>query len=139
MSQAYVADCSQVMAFLLGEDEGELMESIVRQTAEKNEVLNAPGLLHVEVSNVLTIAHRKNRITEQDRVEILEDYFLLPIRCEDTGDKSVYKRIGEYAKEYDLTAHDASYLELALRLNAQLLTLDQDLLKLRAVYPKIFL
>ena len=138
MSQPYVVDCSFVMAFLLGEDEGERMEAVLRQTVKQGGLLHAPGLLPYEINNVLTIAHRKKRITDRERQEMLDDFFLLPVRCDALIDPHVHRRIGTFAKEHQLTAYDAAYLELADRISAKLLTLDNDLLKLRPKCPKNF-
>ena len=38
------------------------------------------------------------------------------------------------AREFDLTAYDAAYLELAIRLDSKLATLDADLLKLKRIF-----
>lgn len=137
MKNPHVMDCSQVMAFLLGEAEGARMEALLRGAVRRDLSLVAPALLAYEVNNVLTIAHRKHRITDRDRLGILDDFFQLPITTDPFGGKAIHHQAGELAKQHQLTAYDAAYLELALRLDAKLFTLDQDLLRLSFCFPGI--
>ena len=138
MNGLYVVDCSQVMAFLLGEEDGGKMEALLLETEQHLAKLSAPALLGYEVNNVLTIAHRKGRIDDEERVVLLQDFFALPIELEPVPTPFLHQEIGELAKAHTLTAYDASYLELGLRKQACLRTLDQDLLKLQDQFPDIF-
>jgi predicted nucleic acid-binding protein len=88
-----------------------------------------PAHWPVEVANALLMAVRRTRISSQDIYQFLEDLEVLPIRVDPTTKNLVRARILPLAEQYELTLYDAAYLELAIRENLPLATLDDDLRK----------
>jgi predicted nucleic acid-binding protein len=88
-----------------------------------------PSIWGLEVANVLVRAERHRSI---DR-GVTEDFILTLARLKIVADDKTYEYsladTFQLSREYTLTAYDASYLELALRLNVPLATLDEKLIK----------
>jgi predicted nucleic acid-binding protein len=81
----------------------------------------------LEVANVLVLAVRRGKITLAERSEFLKILALHPVHTDHrTGDIS-FGPIVTLADQYRLTAYDAAYLELAMRLGVPLATLDAEL------------
>ena len=70
---------------------------------------------------------RRGRLRTGQRQEILERIQSLPIRVDDETSLRGWQAIPALAERFRLTTYDAAYLELALRMDAPLATLDQDL------------
>jgi predicted nucleic acid-binding protein len=95
----------------------------------EDSVIYVPHLFWFEISNLLTTAIKRKRISPADADSLLE---LLPQSKFNTdhsfgGDYS--KSVTALAIKHQLTSYDASYLELAIRKSAALGTLDGDLAK----------
>jgi len=81
----------------------------------------------LEVTNGLLHASRRKRLRPLEHLEILERIGLLPIRIDsETVSRGWFDTLS-LAETYGLTTYDAAYLELALRLDAPLVTLDGTL------------
>lgn len=93
-----------------------------------------PSLWRLEVANSLQYsARRGRRITSAFRDESLADLESYFIAIDSETDRQAWGAILELAATSDLTLYDASYLELAIRRNLPLATLDK---KLRAAAVK---
>lgn len=123
MTPVKVVDASALAALLFGEPEAEQIAG--RLAASR---LVAPALLGFELANVCLIKRRRH----PDQDDALKAAFGLRLRM----------RVEEIAVDHDeslalaamtgLTAYDASYLWLARRLDAELVTLDRQLGKAAA-------
>jgi predicted nucleic acid-binding protein len=83
-----------------------------------------PSLWWFEVRNTLVMNERRGRIKEADTAAFLRILSRLAVavdRIPDEGDVLTFARL------HRLTVYDASYLELARRLDAPLATLDKKL------------
>lgn len=122
-----VADASFCGAWIL-EDEAnaeadELLEQVERGTTE----LILPALWPYEMVNLLRSAVRRNRIQHSAAIEAIDLLAEIPVRNFDLPDP-VAKRLGfDLAIRHDLSAYDASYLELALRFGSILKSNDRSL------------
>lgn len=102
-------------------------ENVLKIMADDTVIV--PALWHTEVANALLVAERRNVISEAQTINYLSKLSKLPIT---TDDNPIFERrefVMALAREYDLTAYDATYLELALRENAALATFDSKLAK----------
>ena len=79
------------------------------------------------MQNVLNVAERKKRIHKDHTAKCLELLAALPIEIDTSFNKLFNNQISEIARKYDLSAYDASYLELALRYKAPLASYDKKL------------
>jgi predicted nucleic acid-binding protein len=119
-----VLDASVVIGWAYKEAPA-LLDELIRRVAE--DVACVPAHWALEVTNTLTISERRGRLGGGQRDEILDAIRLLPIRPDDETWLRAWDQIPGLAVQYGLTTYDAAYLELALRLEAPLATLDQDL------------
>lgn len=81
----------------------------------------------LEVTNGLLLAERRGRLRVNEGAEILEKIEYLPIRVDPETSARGWQEIPELAARLRLTTYDAAYVELALRIDAPLATLDQSL------------
>jgi len=120
---ALVVDSSLVIASLAREQQ----RAFADQVLEESEPLVGPALLPFEVVNVLEIKVRRSLLDIDGRDLALKQFHALRIRLFDPPDRERLGRIAALASRFRLSGYDASYLELALDLRADLATLDGDL------------
>jgi predicted nucleic acid-binding protein len=109
-------------------DVGDGYVDAVRGSLEGNDAL-VPGIWPLEVANVLVAAERRRRLSETDSARFLALLADLPIRVIQEPPQRVTGEIFALARETGLSSYDASYLDLAMREEAPLATLDDGLRK----------
>ena len=116
-----VVDASAVGAVIFGEPEG---PNVVRQLAGNR--LLAPELIFFELASICV---KKLRRYPEYRRAILDAFTMLKRLAMETVEVD-YPDVVLVAERYGLSAYDASYLWLARRLGAELVTLDGKLGKI---------
>lgn len=86
-----------------------------------------PPLFQIEVGNSLLVGARRQRIAAEYIHEALDLIRQLPLRIDNSSADYVWSSTIEIAAAYGLTLYDATYLELAIRLDLPLATLDTKL------------
>ena len=86
-----------------------------------------PSIWSLEIANALLVGERRLRITATDTRELLDSLAALPIQSDADVPNRVWTATMAIARVQHLTAYDAAYLELALRLDLPLATLDSRL------------
>lgn len=86
-----------------------------------------PALWRLEVANSLTVAVRRGRIDADFRRACLADLALLDIATDQHTDFHAWSETLNLADHFQLSLHDAAYLELAARRSLPLATLDDEL------------
>ncbi len=120
---AAVVDASVVMAWLFVESESPRVAAAF-ETIQRGEAV-APVLIYFEIRNVMLVAERRRRITQEQSATFLNQLAKLAIRmAPPNGEEAM-----ALARAYALTFYDATYLELAKREALPLATLDRDLEK----------
>lgn len=120
---AVVFDCSVTLSWFLKDERTAFTDSAFEllETAEAW----VPFIWRLEFPNALLFAQRRKRIGREHRLEILENAAQLAVRTDDAP--ADMRALSVLAERRDLTVYDASYLELAVRLGADLITLDREL------------
>ena len=122
---AFVLDSSIALCWCFEneatEATGQLLEHL---RADKAAV---PNLWHVEIANVLALAERRQRITAAEAAQFVALLDELEIDVDEETWARAFTRILDLAREERLTAYDAAYLELAMRLGVPLASRDSDL------------
>jgi predicted nucleic acid-binding protein len=95
-----------------------------------------PSLIWTEFSNVLKTAIRRKRITKEKAGQVLTKFAAYSFETVSDYGLEYSQNVFNTACLYDLTSYDAAYLELAMRKNAALATLD-DGLKAAAVKARV--
>ncbi len=86
-----------------------------------------PYLWHLEVANTLLVGERRKRSTQANTVAWLGFLSALPITVDAETRIHAFGNTLSLARNHQLSAYDASYLELAMRLGLPLATLDDKL------------
>ena len=119
-----VLDASIVIAWAYRE-EGERLDVLIRHVAAES--ASVPMHWVLEVTNTLLNSERSGRLSSGQRREITDSIRALPIQQDEETYLRAWHETTALAEQYSLTTYDAAYLELALRLQLPLATLDQDL------------
>lgn len=86
-----------------------------------------PALWPLEIANVMLGAQRRGRIDKAGVEKYLATLQTLAIEIDDDTSALAWNKILALGERFGLTAHDAAYLELALRKGLPLASLDQRL------------
>ncbi len=86
-----------------------------------------PALWPIEVGNVLWVATSRGRITRDEWTRVRNSLKGLPVEIEPVSAGRVWEAVLTLADEDGLSVYDAMYLELALRMQLPLATLDRRL------------
>jgi predicted nucleic acid-binding protein len=124
---AFVLDASVGVSWCF-EDERTAHTQAVLDILEQSYAL-VPALWHFEVSNVLLMNERKDRITPSQAQRFLHLLRTLDIRTDFVTASLLDDACLALARTHQLTAYDASYLELAVRAGLPLATVDKDLIR----------
>jgi predicted nucleic acid-binding protein len=106
-------------------------EKTAASLAVLKQVVNAgalvPALWRLEVLNGLQVAVRRGRIDSAYRDASLADLQALVIAIDPSTNRQAWSATLRLCERFGLTAYDAAYLELALRRQLPLATLDAAL------------
>lgn len=123
-----ILDASMALAWLfLRKDNKEASRAEKALLTIVNTETSVPYLWHTEIINALLVGERRRVITEAQIIDYLNRLYALPINTDDTLPANRRDSVIALAREYELTAYDATYLDLALRSNAMLATFDTKL------------
>jgi predicted nucleic acid-binding protein len=123
-----VIDSSVVLATVFPDEASDYAEKVLKQLEEGKITGCVPVIFHLEITNVLSMAKRRMRLTESEMIEGLEAIGMLPLHVDPgASHAATMEQIYLLMQKHQLTAYDASYLELALRRDLPLATLDKSL------------
>jgi predicted nucleic acid-binding protein len=122
---SFVLDASATLAWCFEDEETVRAASVLERLRDQEAIV--PPLWLLELANGLVVAERRERITRADSTRFLALVGELPIRIDQTSTLDLASSVMDLARQYDLSAYDAAYLELALRLGQPLATLDKGL------------
>lgn len=86
---------------------------------------SVPPLFASEIHNTLAVAVLRKRVTLQRACEIADALSKLPLRFETDSIDLGSCRVIEVARQLNVSAYDATYIVLAQRLEAKLMTRDK--------------
>lgn len=125
---SFVLDNSVAMLWLLPQSNPAgigMAERVLDQLTHADAVV--PSLWRLEASNVIAKSLRLKKVTQAQAsafIALLDD---LNIEIDDQTDRRALHDTLDVAWRYGLSAYDAAYLELALRKNMAIATLDEKL------------
>ena len=125
---AFVLDNSVSMRWFFESGSHPYADAILNRLMALGDEAIVPNLWPYEVSAVLSRAVSKTGIDAQKVSDFLDDLELMPIVVENTPTRRIFSDVHQLAITYRLTSYDAAYLELALRHNLALATLDTELI-----------
>lgn len=123
-----VIDASMALAWLFErKDKKEIICADRALEALADSEVSVPALWHTEIGNALLVGERRRVVTEAQVLDYLNRLSALPILTDTVSVLSRRDLVMALAREHQLTAYDAVYLDLALRTNAVLATFDTEL------------
>jgi len=123
-----VLDASAALAWIFERtdpDEIALADQLLDEIA--TQPVRVPGLWHLEVANALLVAERRGVAKEAEVIDYRQRLARLPILTDDIEIAARQEMIMALGRQFQLTAYDATYLELALRTGSTLATFDTRL------------
>ena len=125
-----VLDNSVAMRWLLASQKSidQLYAETVLQSLVDIEAV-VPNLWHLEVINVLLGAERRGELETGEVERFIVQLENLPIQVDPLTAHQAFSRTLDLSRAYKLSSYDAAYLELAIRENLPLATLDRELKK----------
>lgn len=126
----FVLDCSVAIPWIFKDEKNAYAESVLDAIATLEALV--PQLWYLETANVLAMGERSGRITLQEGQEGKAFLQSLTVGMDSYAHEAAWDTILTLARRHRLTAYDAAYLELALRAELPLATLDKPLRKAAA-------
>jgi predicted nucleic acid-binding protein len=123
-----VIDASAAAAWVMPDELRDAALDLYAQARVEEDLFHAPQLWPWEVGNILVMGLRRERITAEQVEEGLQTLAAAHINLDATADLHRQAQISRLALTHNLTYYDAAYLELVLRLNGQLASLDSRML-----------
>lgn len=128
----FVLDASVALAWGLKDEATPYSVAVLAST--DREQATVPAIWASEVANVIVVSERRGRLTVVESAAYLRDLGEMTLIVDDAGPATFWGPVVTIARAHGLTAYDASYLELALRLGLPLATQDN---RLRAVATRL--
>lgn len=123
---SFVLDNSVALAWCFEDEQTVAVMALLDRVTETGAVV--PQLWPVEALNGLLTAERRGRIDGARRWRLAGFLRELPISIDDETASRVWHATAQLADTHHLTAYDATYLELAMRLGLPLATTDKPLI-----------
>ncbi|UKO98161.1 type II toxin-antitoxin system VapC family toxin [Nostoc sp. UHCC 0870] len=121
----FVLDCSVGISWCLVDENNDYANAILAIMPDAE--VFVPGIWLLEIANVLLVAERRKRMTQEQSEEAITLLQSLLIKVDSSANTNVFGAILDLGRQEGLAAYDAAYLELALRLGLPLATLDARL------------
>jgi len=126
----FVLDNSVAMRWLLTTTkkvDQQYSELVLLSLKDLNAVV--PNLWHLEATNVLLSAEKRSEISVGESERFMLQLENLPIKVDPATANQCFSHIASLSRAYGLSSYDAAYLELSMRENLPLATLDKALKK----------
>lgn len=120
-----VIDSSVSIAWCFPDEKDQYSQGVLEALASIRAFV--PYLWHLEVANTLIVGERRKRSTQANTVTWLGFLEALPIAVDEETSVHAFGSTLNLARDHNLSAYDAAYLELAMRLGLPLATLDDRL------------
>ena len=120
-----VIDASVALAWCFPDEANDYADKVL--VALEGRSILVPALWPIEITNALVVAERRKRIIQSSIrrfIELLSELTVIMVAQSATESA---RNILPLAREYNLSAYDAAYLDVALRDDAPLATLGKKL------------
>lgn len=126
-----VVDGSVAVAWCFPDEQGDYPLAVLDSLTTAGAVV--PSLWSLEVANALLMGERRKRSTPEETAKSVQFLESLPISVDDATAPRAFRQTLHLARVHNLSAYDASYLELAMRRGLALASLDAKLKSAAAV------
>ena len=123
-----VLDASVVLSWFVERPDAQevALAAEVLTNVERGEAV-VPLLWFAEIANGLLVAEARNLANSNKTAKFLGELAAMPIAEDSVRPRHVQREVLSLGRRYGLTAYDATYLELTLRIGVPLATFDQKL------------
>jgi predicted nucleic acid-binding protein len=122
----FVLDASVAVAWCFDDEQDDLSARVLERLSRDGAL--APAIWPLEVANAVRFGERRGRLRHSDVLRFEEILADLRIEITPTTVEHVFGFVLDVSREYQLSAYDAAYLELAISEGLPLATLDQRLM-----------
>jgi predicted nucleic acid-binding protein len=122
-----VIDASVALAWCFPDEASDYADFVL--LAVEHQTVVVPSIWAVEITNALLVGERRKRIRQPEIrrfIDLLKDLSIVEDR---QAIADTLSNVLPLAREHDLSAYDAAYLDLAVRHEIPLATLDSTLQK----------
>lgn len=127
MNGPFVVDSSVALTWLFPDEITPRTEELFHRITSQTFVV--PDWWFVELTNVMAVAEKKGRITAEHSSGFIADLSAFDIDIDTAASSRAFAHLLPLCRAHGLTSYDAIYLDLALRRQLPLATLDQALRK----------
>jgi predicted nucleic acid-binding protein len=127
MTPAFIVDSSLALTWLFKDETTTASKKLLTQLDTESALV--PSLWLLEIANVLSLAELKGRITAAESSDFIDQISRLDIQVEPLLSEQVFTHLLPLCRSHGLTSYDAVYLDLAMRRQLPLATLDEQLRK----------
>ena len=122
---SFILDTSVTMSWCFNDEANPYADAVLNSLSEQAAL--APTIWPLEVSNVLLVAERKERIHPRDSKRFLKLLSALPISVDNLTEQRIFETVLLLARDQGLSSYAAAYLDLAIQNDLEIATLDQAL------------
>lgn len=124
----FVLDCSVTMSWCFSDEANAYADVVLgSMQASLHGAAVVPNLWSLEVANVLLVAERRQRLTPAQTTRAITLLQALPITIDVQTAQQAFLTTLALGRNYGISAYDAAYLELAMRLGLPIATVDKRL------------
>ena len=125
IKDGFVLDCSVTMAWCFDDEATSYTNGVRDRLVDVRAIV--PALWPIEVANATIVSERRKRLDEARGSRFLSLLSSLPIIVDGETAARAWADTMHLARAHNLSAYDATYLELAIRLGLPLACLDGKL------------
>lgn len=122
----FVLDCSVAISWCLEDENSNYANAVLKTISEEYQAL-VPAFFWSEITNVMWVAEQRSRNTREQTNSAIAMLQALPIIIDSKPVNETITATLNLARQYNLAAYDAAYLELAVREGLILATIDEKL------------
>lgn len=122
-----VVDASLALAWCFPDEWNQEADRIL--VAMKGLSIHVPAVWSLEIANAILVGERRKRLRQAEILRFIALLESLEISQDHQSVGQIVSQVLPTARAHGLSAYDAAYLELAIRHNSQLATLDAGLRK----------
>ena len=125
MKPAFILDCSMAMAWCFADES--TANTVEIQDRLATETALVPAHWFLEVANVLAMAEKRKRISPNDAQQFVQLLSILDIQIDDDASRRAFDHLLPLCREHGLTSYGAAYLDIVIRWQLPLASLDAQL------------
>jgi predicted nucleic acid-binding protein len=127
MMNSFVVDNSVVISWCFKDETNKYGDAVLDRLTKSTAIV--PPIWPLEVVNVLLVAERRNRLKQVDSVRFITLLSQLPIVVEHERPGEKMRDLLALGKANNLSSYDAAYLDLSMKKDCPIATLDKKLIE----------